>query len=271
VHGRLPDFVVVGTMKSGTTSLFRWLGEQPGCELPAVKEPGFFVDDAPTDAKLDAYTGLFPADGITGEASVVYTAPDTAAATAARLRSTIPDARLVCIVRHPIDRLRSHYRHEAQRGRERRPFADAVTTESAYARWSRYGTCVGPWLDVAGDALLVVRFEDLVGDDGAVWRSVLAHVGLPDAPRPVESHNTTAAKQSYSPVMRRLYDRGIRRPPRRTPAVLRRVAKRALLRDRHIEDRGPVSAEVRDTIWRDVAELEARLGRGELWSRDRDA
>lgn len=265
--GRLPDFVLVGTMKSGTTSLFRWLGEQPGCVLPDVKEPGFFGGP---DRDLDHYTAHFdplPRDARTGEASVIYTAPDRAPAAAAHWAATASGARLLCVLRHPIERLRSHHAHEVQRGRERAGLTSAATIDSVYARSSRYHACLTPWLDVARpDQLLVVRFEDLFGDDDAAWTQVLEHVGLPIAPRPGTAHNRSDSKDRFSPVMRRLWDRGVRRPPTGTPAVVRRLAKRVLLRPA-MPTGGPVSAAVERAVWGDVEQLEERLGRGPLWSR----
>ena len=65
-------------------------------------------------------------DELTGEASVAYTDPGGAGLAAARMHESIPDARLIYLVRHPVERARSHYRHEVQRGRETRPFRVAI-------------------------------------------------------------------------------------------------------------------------------------------------
>src|SRR3954454_4204373 len=82
--GRPPDFLIIGAMKSGTTSLFEWLGEQPEVWLPAMKEPRYFapghaqnfdryVDDGyGRDWYFDLFAGA-PSGAITGEASPSYT------------------------------------------------------------------------------------------------------------------------------------------------------------------------------------------------------
>jgi hypothetical protein len=239
--GRLPDFVVIGTMKSGTTSLFSWLGAQPDCTLPAVKEPAFFSDDAAWAKGVDWYRSLFPEGGVTGEASVAYTSADATERAAERLFATVPGAKLVCLVRDPVERLRSHYVHERQRGREQRPFARAVTVDSPYATSSCYGRCLAPWRARAGDGqLLVVRTEDL---STTGWGAVLAHVGLPDAPVPHRAHNVTADKARFGRVARRFFDAGIRTPPTFVPGPARRLAKRALLRGPVDDD--PLSIDAR--------------------------
>ena len=84
-----------------------------------MKEPVFFSDETAWNRGTDWYRSLFAESApgsLTGEASVEYTDPAVADTAAARIAATIPDARLVCLLRDPIDRLRSHYRHEVQRG-----------------------------------------------------------------------------------------------------------------------------------------------------------
>ena len=56
---RLPDFIIIGAMKSGTSSLHGWLADQPECWLPALKEPNFFSDQPEWNKGLDWYAGLF--------------------------------------------------------------------------------------------------------------------------------------------------------------------------------------------------------------------
>jgi hypothetical protein len=263
----LADFVIVGTMKSGTTTLFRWLGVQPGCALPDVKEPRFFSDDDRWARGVAWYRDLFPGTPgtITGEASVAYTSPSPQTAIE-RLRSTIPDARLVCVLREPSTRLRSHYAHEVRRGREQRPFDAAATLESPYVQWSAYDRCVGPWIDAFGDQVLVVTFEDLFGPSVAAWQRVLAHVTLAPAERPTEVFNESAGKASFTPVMRRLFDRGIRRMPAGTPHALRRLARRALVRTTSVDAGGALRPEVDDLLRDQIARIEARLGRDLGWT-----
>jgi Sulfotransferase domain len=232
--GRLPDFVVIGVMKAGSTTLFRWLDEHPGVRMPADKEPEFFADDRAWRRGPEWYASLFagiPAHLTTGEASVAYADPRTAGVVVPRLQQTLPDARLVCLLRDPVARLRSHYRHEVLRGRESRTLPDALTdAESPYVRRSSYGRVLRPWLDAAtGPRLHVATAEELFTDESA-WSDLLRHLDLAPMPVPHSVHNATEGKAGFSPLMRRLWDAGVidRLPRPRRPA--RDLARRLLLR-----------------------------------------
>ena len=156
-----PDFVIIGAMKAGTTTLFRWLGSHPRVVLPRAKEPGFFAEDTVWANGIDWYTGLFPhrpPGFITGEASTNYLTPPYTKIAAQRMRDHRPDVRLICMVRDPEERLRSHYRHQVQRNREQRPIADAAAEpDSPYVAVSRYSVLLQPWMRLfPADQLLIV-------------------------------------------------------------------------------------------------------------------
>lgn len=231
---RLPGFVIIGTMKSGSTTLYRWLEAHPDVWLPSVKEPNFFSDDRFYRRGTRAYAALFadcPDQKLTGEASVKYTDPRFSETAATRARETVPSARLVCLLRDPVERMRSHYRHEVQRGRERRPFVDAVTDPAnPYVRRSSYALALEPWVRrFPATRLHVLSFEELVSSVAA-WHGLLDFLKLDPAPWPDTVHNVTADKAAFSPVMRRLWDAGIVQRLPRAPSPLRRVARRVLLR-----------------------------------------
>ena len=234
VTGRLPDFVLIGTMKSGSTTVFRWLEQHPGVRLPAVKEPNFFSEDRHWHEGVGWYARHFegiPADAVTGEASVRYTDPSCSAAAAQRAWDTLPGARLMCVLRDPVARMRSHYRHEVQRGRERRRFVDAVATvDSTYVLRSCYATALRPWVDrFPEDQLHVVTSESLLSSD-AEWSRLLDFLGLPPAPRPTTVHNVTGDKAAFSPLMCVLWDTGLAQRLPRGPRAVRRLGRRVLLR-----------------------------------------
>jgi hypothetical protein len=234
--GRRPGFVIIGTMKSGTTTLFEWLTARDDVHRPAQKEPNFFSDDRAWARGCEWYAGLFAggaAGQLVGEASVSYTDPLCASQAAERAKGVLCDARLVCVLRDPVARLRSHYRHEAQRGRERRPFLEAVKDPAApYVRRSQYAAGLAPWVQHFGrEALCVVRFEDLTSADEAAWRRILAHLDLATAPRPRAAHNVTGAKGQFSRPMQLLWKLGCTQAPAFVPSRVRRLAKGALVRD----------------------------------------
>lgn len=273
---RLPDFLIIGAMKSGTTTLFRWLGQHRQVSVPDCKEPDFFSDDWRWRRGLDWYQSAFqavPPGHVTGEASASYTDPCRSRMAADRIRETLPDVRLLYVVRHPLERLRSHFRHEVQRGREHRAFQTAISSpHNPYVSYSLYLTCLRPYLEAfPREALRVVRFEDLVdGED--TWAAVLAHLGLSASPRPGSAHNVTGQKPGFTPVMRMLWELGLHRPLSRLPRPIRRLGRPLLARSgpayrRRLEEaREPVPGHIADRLAEESATLASRLGMARpLW------
>lgn len=271
---------MIGTAKSGSTTLFRWLDRHPGVGLPPMKEPHFFAHDEVWWRGEGWYRAVFsqvPSGLRTGEASVTYTDPSVAAKAAERLRGTLPEARLLCVLRHPIERLRSHYRHEVQRGRERRPFLEAIEArDRGYLERSCYAICLAPWVERFDTRqLLVIRLEDLVGDEGPTWTRVLRHLGVAPVPRPTGAFNVTSEKRQFTRPMRFLWEAGLIPRARRFPAPLRSLASRLLLRrGRHYAERLAESARelppgLVEPVWADVARLPELLGDHRLrWPHD---
>lgn len=114
--GRLPDFLVIGGMKCGSTTLYEHLSRHPDLFLSSPKEPQFFSREPVFARGLHWYRSLFEGAGsrVCGEASTCYSRAPHFGDVAARIHLHLPDARLVYLVRHPVDRAYSHYRHEAQ-------------------------------------------------------------------------------------------------------------------------------------------------------------
>lgn len=107
-----PDFVITVAMKCGTTTL--QLRAQPASFLPTPNEPNFFSNDEIYQRGVAWYRSLFadaPPDVITGEASTPYTKPPAYSKAAGRRRHHLPQARLLHLMRNPVDRLVSHYIH----------------------------------------------------------------------------------------------------------------------------------------------------------------
>jgi len=111
----MPDFVIVGAMKAGTTTLYQYLQRHPHIFLPRKKEPQFFSRDHVFDQGIAWYHRLFDEakpDQVCGEASTCYSRYPVYPHAAERLAQYVPDARLIYILRHPVERLYSHYVHE---------------------------------------------------------------------------------------------------------------------------------------------------------------
>lgn len=164
----LPNFVIIGAMKAGTTSLFRYMGTHPEISTSAVKELDYFNRN--WERGLSWYESNFPAAGGTkavGEASPNYTKAHLWPATARRMASVIPDARLIYVLREPIDRIRSMYHHQVADGAEDRPFDLALRDESDprtrdYIETSRYAFQLEQYVEQFDRRqILVITSEDL--------------------------------------------------------------------------------------------------------------
>ena len=127
----LPSALIIGAQRSGTTSLFNYLAEHPDVLPPVVKEVHYF--DLHYARGLRWYQGRFPfshrlrGGALTMDASPYYLAHPLAPERAARL---LPHARLVALLRNPIERAYSHYQHEVRDGRESLSFPEALDREA---------------------------------------------------------------------------------------------------------------------------------------------
>jgi hypothetical protein len=267
----LPNFLVIGAMKAGTTSLHRYLREHPQVFMPADKELDFFVAEKRWVHGRSWYEAQFAAaDGAiaVGEASPTYTMYPQFPGVADRVAELLPNARLVYSVRHPIERMRSHYLHEVEKGRERAPIGRALTTDRRYLDASRYAMQLEQYLDrFPAERVRVITAEQLRGDRVATVRDVLAFLGVdPDWPHGLpldrEFHRTSDKR-----VRRPLVDAALRVPGTRTlaghaPRPLRRLASRAVDAGRATAIPEAVEARLRAELRDDVARLRAHLGEG---------
>ena len=129
--GALPDFVIIGAMKCGTSALYANLSQHQHVERAAKKELNYF--DAHFDKGVEWYRSQFPSprwkDGrrsITGEATPNYLPHPSVPE---RMAQQLPQARLIVLLRNPIDRAYSHYHHRLRKIRETRSFEEAIIEE----------------------------------------------------------------------------------------------------------------------------------------------
>lgn len=175
--GRLPNFLIIGAMKGGTTSLYHYVREHPQVYTPPFKAPEFFAGKAHYRRGIDWYRKQFagcPADAVAvGEASNVYTKYPTYQDVPARIAEYIPDVKLIYVVRDPIARIRSHYQHRVTEGREKAPFERAVFENPIYVDYSRYAMQIERYLEHFPAAqILVITSEALRDDRAATVRRV---------------------------------------------------------------------------------------------------
>jgi hypothetical protein len=202
-----PDFILIGAQKAGTTALYHYLRQHPEVYMPEVKEPGFFAFEgeeldyrnaAGDPASICSYTITDPEeykrlfDGVgketaVGEATTLYLHSEKAVS---RIRTHVPDAKIIAVLRHPVDRAYSAYMHAIRKGQE--PIDDFETALEAEARriqdgwgflWryetlSRYAAPVRRYLEAFGrEQVRVYLFEDFVEAPSALVQDVYDFIG----------------------------------------------------------------------------------------------
>jgi len=153
-------------MKAGTTSLFHYLQAHPQVFMSPLKEVDFFVEESNWGRGLDWYRRQFDGAGpdvtAIGEASTAYTKYPEFTGVPERIAATLPEARLIYVMRDPIERIRSHHQHRTLIGAERAPLEVAVAQDERYVNCSRYAMQIERYLDrFPLDRILLVTSEDL--------------------------------------------------------------------------------------------------------------
>jgi hypothetical protein len=159
------NFLIIGSAKSATTSLSNGLALHPDICFSLPKEPQFF---SKTDWRhqIPEYHALFTSKAkLYGEGSTNYTKfPSFNKQIYADIFEYNPKMKLIYIMRHPIDRIVSHYTHTYNRGYE--PLKDinkAITLNEHYINTSKYATQIEPYIEQFGRAqILLLFFEDFV-------------------------------------------------------------------------------------------------------------
>lgn len=209
----LPDFLIIGAQRAGTTSLYRYLEQHPAV-APAFLEKGVHYFDTHYDRSLRWYRTRFPTSpyrrartrragvpAITGEGSPYYLFHP---AVPRRVAEALPDVRLLVMLRDPVTRAYSHHQHEVARGYEDLSFDEAVRREPerlageeerlatdpraySYAHQHHSYLARGRYLEqllrwkacVPRERLLVVIMERFFADPDAGYREVMEFLGLP--------------------------------------------------------------------------------------------
>jgi hypothetical protein len=178
-----PDFIIIGAMKCGTSTLQAQLAAQPGIFMTTPKEPNYFSDD-PVHAKgaiwyRSLFEGAAPGD-LTGEASTHYTKLPTYPETLARMTAVLPAARLIYILRDPVERAVSHYLHERSLNNIPDGFERALDTNPEIIDYGRYAMQVAPFLEAYGhEALHLTSLERMTADPQGELARAAAFIGYP--------------------------------------------------------------------------------------------
>ena len=193
----LPDFLGLGTQKGGTTTLHRVLGQHPDVFLPACKEVHFFDQNhAAGEAWYCNHFTNAQAHQICGEITPFYLFhPEVPA----RIHKLLPQARMVVLLRDPVERCISQVFHARKRGFEPLAPAEALAAEPerlqsgdpvslqkhSYLSRSRYLEQLDRYEALFPDEqLLILRSEDLFGNPESIWRRLLSFLQLRAIPWP---------------------------------------------------------------------------------------
>lgn len=199
--GSMPDFLVIGGMRCGTTSLFAYLADHPDVRPAIGKELQYF--SVFHDKGERWYRGHFPPASpgrLTFEASPYYLYHP---AVPARVAAAMPQGKFIALLRDPVERAYSHYKHSVERGVEPLSFADAIAAEEdrlapylagdltsrgahaalrsySYASRGRYADQLERWYEhVPREQVLVIRSESMYADPRATYAACLEFLGLP--------------------------------------------------------------------------------------------
>jgi Sulfotransferase domain len=245
----LPDYLIIGAQRAGTTSLHRYLVQHPGVRT-MLRTKGVHFFDTNYGRGMAWYASRFPTKlyawyvarrhGIelrTGEASPYYLFHPHVPH---RVAEHLPRVRLIALLRDPVQRAYSHYQHEVARGFETLSFEDAIEAEPArlagetdrmlaeplynsfhhqhhsYLARGGYADQLAAWRSLFGDGqLLVLSSERFFREPERTFRRVLDFLGLPAfTPDAYEQHNAHDYRQMGAEVRERLVEH-YREPNRR--------------------------------------------------------
>lgn len=202
---RQPNFLIIGSQKAGTTSIYHILRQHPQIFMPERKEVNYFFLDAEYERGYDAYLAHFtpaPPDTVAlGEASPGYICHPLAPR---RIHQRLPDIRLVLTVRNPIDRAYSQYWDNRRSLSEHRTFDQVIATaleadyhpgRLGYFSRGTYIQYIQRYLEFfPREKLLVLPFDDLRQDPAGFYRRLFAFLGVDPG------FNTAGMDRSYNPA-----------------------------------------------------------------------
>jgi hypothetical protein len=174
-------FVIIGAMKSGTSTLREHLRTHPQVSMTARPESDYFIAERNWDRGPRWYERQFDMSRpVRGDSSPNYTKHPVFAGVPERMASVIPDARLIYLVRDPVSRLLSHYAHNLAHGRESRSLEEALADldGNGYVDASRYHLQLGRFLACyPAERVLVLALDDLSSAPESTLRTVFSFIG----------------------------------------------------------------------------------------------
>ena len=215
--GALPTLIVIGAQKCGTSALHAYLGAHPEISMSRPKELDFFIAERTWSRGLGWYTRHFDrAYPVRGESSPNYTAYPTWSGVPRRMAEVVPEARLIYLVRDPLDRIASQWIHNWSIRRENALPAIALLRRSTYVDRSRYMFQLDQFLACfPREHVLVLDQRALRDDRIETLQQVFGFVGVDPGYRHRSFERTvhaTGGKRRVSPIGAAI-ERTIRRTP----------------------------------------------------------
>ena len=180
----LPNFIMIGAMKSGTSSLHAYLDEHPDIFMSYPKELDFFIEERGWSKGFDWYESHFSrAAMIRGESSVGYAQRHKYPEVPQRIQAMNPDIKLLYILRDPVERRISHYPQWSLMGLDPRDFqgvladlrgSDYILSSSYYFQIAAYLECFSQ------EQILILTLEELVRDKLGTIQRVFQFLGVDD-------------------------------------------------------------------------------------------
>lgn len=201
VVGRRPDFLIIGAMKCGTTGLHARLSLHPEIYMSEIKEIDYFREPHFQEQSFQWYCSHFQTDKkFAGESSTAYSKYPAWGPVAQRIYETLPDVRLIYVVRDPVQRIYSHFVHTVIDGIRKPDFEELYSRlqpDSHYVTCSRYAFQLERYLAFFPLCRIhIMDFEDLVKDPQQTMKELYRFLGAsedfeaPNDPLIDESQNS---------------------------------------------------------------------------------
>ncbi len=177
----LPNLIIIGAQKCGTSGLHYYLSLHPEVSMSSPKELNFFIAERNWGRGLEWYARHFdPNARCRGEASPNYSAFPQHMGVPERMAGVVPDAKLIYLVRDPLDRMAAHYVHNFAKRREKGSLSQTLLhPNTSYVARSRYFDQLQRFLEFyKRDQILVIDNADLRDDRAATLRRVFEFVGV---------------------------------------------------------------------------------------------
>ena len=262
--GALPNMIVIGAQKCGTSGLHYYLGLHPEVSMSKPKELNFFIEERAWSRGLDWYRAHFdPAATVRGEASPNYTSHPYRKGVAERMHSIVPDAKLIYLVRDPLARIAAHWVHNYAKRREKGTLAETLAhPTTSYVARSMYAMQLEQFLRFYDrEQVLVFQQSDLRNDREPTLRTIFDFLDVDPRfthPRFEQERHQTSRKTRATRLAVRLEKLGRSRRGRLLPSNFWLVLDDRLPLKRSIK-RPDVRAAIPDDTLRALREDAERL------------